>query len=67
MTLAPGWRCTLRMTAGVVLAQAPSLVFCAPLTTWRRPQAHRRAVAVGDHQVEVVAAGFWIWSLALIV
>ena len=33
MTLAPGWRCTLRITAGVVLAQAPSLVFSAPLTT----------------------------------
>ena len=33
MTLAPGWRCTFRITAGVVLAQAPSLVFSAPLTT----------------------------------
>ena len=32
MMLAPGWRCTLRMIAGVVLAQAPSLVFSGPLT-----------------------------------
>ena len=33
MMLAPGWRCTLMMIAGVVLAQAPSLVFSGPLTT----------------------------------
>ena len=33
MMLAPGWRCTLRMIAGVVLAQAPSLSFSGPLTT----------------------------------
>ncbi len=30
ITLAPGWRCTLRMIAGVVLAQAASLLFSAP-------------------------------------
>ena len=33
MMLAPGWRCTLRMIAGVVFAQAPSLMFSAPLVT----------------------------------
>ncbi len=33
MTLAPGWRWTLRITAGVVFHQAPSLVFSEPLTT----------------------------------
>ena len=33
MMLAPGWRWTLRMIAGVVFAQAPSLLFSAPLTT----------------------------------
>ena len=34
MTLAPGWRWTLRMTAGVVFIQAASLVFSAPSTTF---------------------------------
>ena len=33
MTLAPGWRWMLRMTAGVSSIQAPSLVFSGPLTT----------------------------------
>ncbi len=33
ITLAPGWRCTFRITAGVVLAQALSLVFSGPETT----------------------------------
>ena len=33
MTLAPGWRWMFRITAGVRFAQAPSLVFSAPLTT----------------------------------
>ncbi len=32
MMLAPGWRWTLMMIAGVVFAQAPSLVFSGPLT-----------------------------------
>lgn len=32
ITLAPGWRCTFRMMAGVVLAHAASLVFSAPST-----------------------------------
>ena len=30
--LAPGWRCTLRMMAGVVLDHAASLLFSAPST-----------------------------------
>lgn len=30
ITLAPGWRCTFRMIAGVALAQAASLLFSAP-------------------------------------
>ena len=33
MTLAPGWRCTFRMMAGVVFDQAASWVFSGPLTT----------------------------------
>ncbi len=33
MTLAPGWRWMLRITAGVASAQAPSLVFSGPSTT----------------------------------
>ena len=33
MMLAPGWRWTFRMMAGVALAQAPSLVFSGPATT----------------------------------
>ncbi len=33
MTLAPGWRWMLRMTAGVSSAQAPSLVFSGASTT----------------------------------
>ncbi len=33
MTLAPGWRWILRITAGVRLAHAASLVFSAPFTT----------------------------------
>ncbi len=33
MMLAPGWRWTLRMIAGVAFAQAPSLLFSAPRTT----------------------------------
>ncbi len=33
MTLAPGWRWTLRMIAGVSPAQAPSLTFSALSTT----------------------------------
>ncbi len=33
ITLAPGWRCTLISTAGVLLAQLDSLVFCAPWMT----------------------------------
>ena len=33
MTLAPGWRWTLRMTAGVRFIQAASLLFSAPSTT----------------------------------
>ncbi len=33
MTLAPGWRWTLRMIAGVLPAQAAILLFSAPLTT----------------------------------
>ena len=32
ITLAPGWRCTFRMMAGVVLDQAASLLFSAPST-----------------------------------
>ena len=34
MTLAPGWRCTLSRMAGVRLAQAASLLFSGPLTTF---------------------------------
>ncbi len=34
MTLAPGWRWTLTMIAGVSLAQAPRRVFSALCTTW---------------------------------
>jgi len=34
MTLAPGWRWTLRMIAGVRLAQAASLLFSGPPTTF---------------------------------
>jgi hypothetical protein len=33
ITLAPGWRCTFRMMAGFMLAQAPSLTFSALSTT----------------------------------
>ena len=33
ITFAPGWRCTLTITAGVVSIQAPSLSFSAPSTT----------------------------------
>ncbi len=33
MMLAPGWRRMLSRMAGVVFAQAPSLVFSGPLTT----------------------------------
>ena len=32
ITLAPGWRCTFRMMAGVAFAQAASLLFSAPST-----------------------------------
>ncbi len=32
ITFAPGWRCTLRMIAGVLLTHAPSFVFSAPCT-----------------------------------
>ncbi len=32
MTLAPGWRCTLRITAGDMFIQAASLSFWAPST-----------------------------------
>ncbi len=34
ITLAPGWRCTLTMMAGVSSAQAASCMFSALLTTW---------------------------------
>ena len=34
MTLAPGWRCTSMMTAGVSWYQPPTLVFSRPSTTW---------------------------------
>ncbi|MEN3813195.1 hypothetical protein ABD440_22675 [Chromobacterium piscinae] len=33
ITLAPGWRCTLRMMAGVAPDQAASRVFSADSTT----------------------------------
>ena len=33
ITLAPGWRCTLSNTAGVLSAQLDSLVFSAPSIT----------------------------------
>ena len=33
MTLAPGWRCTFMMMAGVASIQAPSLSFSVPSTT----------------------------------
>ena len=32
-TFAPGWRCTLRIKAGVVFIQPPSLAFSAPDTS----------------------------------
>ena len=52
ITFAPGWRWMLRMIAGVVLNQAPSLVFSgafSTVATSREP--HRRAALVGDDQV----------------
>ena len=53
--LAPGWRCTLMMIAGVVFAQAASLVFSGPLTiVATSDKSHRRAVAIGDDQGAVL-------------
>ena len=58
MTLAPGWRWMFRITAGVRLAQAASLVFSGAVDDRRDIlQPHRSAVAVGDDQVQVLAAG----------
>ena len=55
MMLAPGWRCTLRMIAGVVFAQAPSLSFSGAADhVGHVGQPHRAAVAVGDHRVGVL-------------
>src|SRR6218665_1884081 len=52
ITLAPGWRCTSRMMAGVSLAQAP--VLGAVDHPRHIPQAHRSAVAPGQDQVLVI-------------
>ncbi len=43
ITLAPGWRCTFRMIAGFMLAQAPMRTFSALSTT--RATSFRRTGA----------------------
>jgi hypothetical protein len=50
MTLAPGWRCTLRMMARLSLAQPASCAFSTPSMTSRRPAGGRRAVRVRDDE-----------------
>ena len=55
MTLAPGWRWTFRIIAGVRVGPGAELgVLGAVDDRGDIRQPHRRAVAVGDHQVEVV-------------
>ena len=53
MTLAPGWRWTFRMTAGVRLAQAASWSSCGARdhAGRRRDRCTGRAVLVGEHEV----------------
>ena len=67
MTLAPGWRWTSTMTAGVPLYQPPTLLFSSPSSTLGDVlQPHRRVVAVGDDDLAIGFAPM-IWSLAAIV
>ena len=55
MTLAPGWRWMLRMTAGVVVHPGAELVVLGAVDdVGDVGQAHRRAVLVGDDQDLVV-------------
>ena len=52
MTLAPGWRWTLTITACVAFTQAASRLFsCAASMRRHLAHAHRRAVAIGDDDV----------------
>ena len=69
MTLAPGWRWTLRMIAGVLFAQARELGVLGAADDGRDVgQTHRRAVAVGDDRCcAIVWSALVIWSLALMV
>ena len=51
MTLAPGWRWTFTMTAGVAFIQAPSLSFSAPSITLATSASRTGApFAIGDDQ-----------------
>ena len=59
MTLAPGWRWTFRITAGVRVGPGAELgVLGAVDDGGDVGQPHRRAVAIGDDQLAVVVAGW---------
>ena len=54
MTLAPGWRCTSMMTAGVPWYQPPTRAFSRPSSTRRHVlEAHGRGVAEGDDDLAI--------------
>ena len=56
MTFAPGWRWMLTSSAGVRFIHADSRVFSAAISTRGDVgEQHRRAVAVGDDRIEIVA------------
>ncbi len=67
MTLVPGWRCTLRMIAGVSFAHAASRVFSAPstvsATSCTRTGAPLRYAMISERYSSAVFS----WSLASMV
>ena len=67
MTLAPGWRCTFTITAGVLFTQAAIRLFSwassTVATSFSRTGAPLRYATITSRKM----AGSVIWSLELIV